>query len=183
MGKGNVCTTGKYEGLYFIDNDHLHVYRRDEPNADEVETRLMGDLDYDELTGGDWLFDEWGSMEEEDDVLGCFTESFIRRFPSFGRVPNDYWIKDGPYGSVCRRVILESKLFFIAVEDNEWSVAVELIQKEEPYGFNWMENLQARLYEKYLDGIKKSLLERLPSIGTRNGAWMSGVIKREECIA
>lgn len=26
MGRGNVCVTGPYEGLYYIDNDHVHVY-------------------------------------------------------------------------------------------------------------------------------------------------------------
>ena len=27
MGRGNVCVFGEYEGLYYIDNDHIHVYR------------------------------------------------------------------------------------------------------------------------------------------------------------
>lgn len=53
MGRGNVCVTGPHEGLYYIDNDHVHVYRRDDPFSDEPETRLMGELDYGELTGGD----------------------------------------------------------------------------------------------------------------------------------
>lgn len=61
MGRGNVCVTGPYEGLYYIDNDHVHVYRRDDPFSDEPETRLMGELDYGELTGGDWLYDDWGT--------------------------------------------------------------------------------------------------------------------------
>lgn len=46
MGRGNVCVNGPYEGLYYIDNDHIHVYRRDDPFSDEPETRLMGELDY-----------------------------------------------------------------------------------------------------------------------------------------
>lgn len=29
MGRGNVSVSGRYEGLYYIDNDHFHVYRRD----------------------------------------------------------------------------------------------------------------------------------------------------------
>lgn len=28
MGRGNVCTTGPYEGVFYIDNDDLLVYRR-----------------------------------------------------------------------------------------------------------------------------------------------------------
>ena len=87
---------------------------------------------------------------------------------------------EGPYGDGSRRVILESKLFYICVEDNEWSLAVKLLQKEEPWGLPWMENLQKRLYEKYLEGMKRCLLEVLPSIGTHKGAWRSGRITREE---
>ena len=93
------------------------------------------------------------------------------------------WIKNGSWGPLSRLVILESRLFYIAVEDNEWSLAVELVQKEEPLGDVWMENLQKRLYQKYLDGMKKALLNRLPSIGTYSGAWTSGRIKREEVTA
>ena len=182
MGRGNVSVSGRYEGLYYIDNDHFHVYRRDEPGAECPETRLMGDLSYDELTGSEWLYDEWGTGEEEDDILECFISSFVRMFPSFKRPMKETWIKNGSWGPLSRRVILESKLFYIAVEDNEWSLAVELVQKEEPWGLPWMENLQKRLYQKYLDGMKKALLNRLPGIGTYSGAWTSGRIKREECL-
>lgn len=132
MGRGNVSVSGPYEGLYYIDNDHIHAYRRDDPLSDEPETRLMGELDYGELTGGDWLYDDWGTGEEEDDILECFMDSFGRMFPSFSRVHGDQWIRDGAYGDVNRRVIMESKLFYVAVQDNEWSLAVELIQKEPP---------------------------------------------------
>lgn len=178
MGRGNVCTLGKYEGLYYIDNDLIHVYRDSEDMGDDPETRLMGDLDYEELTGCRWLYDEEGSMNEEDDILECFMDEFSRMFPSFKRVEPERW----PDRS--RRAILESKLFFVAVEDNEWSLAVELIQKEEPWGDIWMANLQKRLYEKYLEGMKKALLTRVPSIYSYGGAWTPGKrITREEVFA
>lgn len=168
MGRGNVCTLGKYEGLYYIDNDHIHVYRDSEDMGDDPETRLMGELDYEELTGCRWLYDEEGSMNEEDDILECFMEEFTQMFPSFKRVEPERWLDRS------RRAILESGLFYIAVEDNEWSLAVELIQKEEPWGDVWMENLQKRLYEKYLEGVKKALLMRVPSICPYGGAWTHG---------
>lgn len=169
MGRGNVCVTGKYEGLYYIDNDHFHVYRREEPDSDdEFQTRLLRDLSYEELTGGEWHFDEWETEDEKGDILECFIESFTRMFHSFSRPePAELWLEDA-------RVILESKLFHIAVEDNEWSLAVKLLQKEEPWGDVWMENLQKRLYEKYLEGVKKALLMRVPSICPYGGAWTHG---------
>ena len=85
MGRGNVCVTGDFEGLYYIDNDDFHVYRRDDPLAEEPETRLMGELDYDELTGGEWYFDEVGTMCEWDDIEISFMEEFTKRYPSFVR--------------------------------------------------------------------------------------------------
>lgn len=179
MGRGNVSVSGPYEGLYYIDNDNIHVYRRDDPFSEEPETRLMGSLDYEELTGDGWLYDEWGTGEEESDILEWFMDSFTRMFPSFYRSDPDCWLRNGRYGDWTRRAILESNLFYIAVEDNEWSLAVELIQKEDPYD-NHLSGLQSRHYLRYLDGMKRCLLERLPSIGIRTGPWTSGVIRREE---
>lgn len=176
MGRGNVCTFGKYEGLYYIDNDHIYVYRDSEDMSDYPEIRLMGELDYEELTGYRWVYDEEGTMNEEDDILECFMYEFARMFPSFKRVEPGRWLDS------CRRLILESGLFYIAVEDNEWSLAVELIQKEKPWDDARIEHLQKRLYKKYLEGVKKALLMRLPSIGTRCGAWQSGIVKREEVL-
>ena len=183
MGRGNVCVTGSCEGLYYIDNDDFHIYRRSNDLSDYPETRLMGELDYAELTGGEWLYDEEGTMNEEDDVLECFIEDFCQMFPSFLRPSKGTWVTEPGIGGRYRRVLLENKLFSIMLEDNEWSLAVELIQKEEPWGDVWMENLQKRLYQKYLDGMKKALLNRLPGIGIYTGAWTSVRIKREEVIA
>lgn len=182
MGRGNVCVSGTCEGLFFIDNVDFHVYHRDKPFDEGPEVRLLRDVDYAELTAGDWLYDEYGTMEEESDVLECFMDDFCRMFPSFQRAEADEWLRNGPWDSHSHRVLLESKLFYICVEDNEWSLAVELIQKEDDYGSNWMENLQRRLFEKYLEGMKIALLNRLPGIGTYQGAWMSGRIKREEVL-
>lgn len=176
MGRGNVCTFGKYEGLYYIDNDHIHVYCDSEDTGDYPETRLMSDLNFEELTGHRWFYDEEGTMNEWDDILEFFMDEFTRRFPSFKRKATcpGQWIKSYRYGDFNRRIILESKLFYICVEDNEWSMAVELIQKEEPWGDVWMENLQKRLYEKYLAAMKKVLLMRVPSIYAYGGAWTPG---------
>lgn len=183
MGRGNVCVTGKYEGLYYIDNDDFHVYRRDEPDSDEeFETRLLKNLSYQELTGGEWSFDEWGTREEESDILECFIEGFTRMFPSFERPTKDTWLTEPGFGGSSKRVLLESKLFYIALEDNEWSLAVELLQKGDPYD-DHLSGLQGRHHLNYLDVIKRCLLEVLPGIGTYKGAWTSGRITREECLA
>ena len=73
MGRGNVCVTGAYEGLYYIDWDHFRVYELDD-DGNETDT-----IDYDaqEL-----------SMRES--LFGEFRRLFVERFPSFYLV--DKWL-------------------------------------------------------------------------------------------
>ena len=184
MGRGNVCVTGPYEGLYYIDNDNFHVYRDSDDYGDYPETRLLQDLEYADISSGPWVFDEWGTAEEQGDIEECFIENFTQMFPSFSSMKDlpDKWVRNGPCGDFSRRVLMESKLFYVCVEDNEWSLAVELIQKEDPYDDHLI-GLQKRHFQKYLDGIKKCLLSRLPRIGTHTGAWTSGTHTAEEFFA
>ena len=176
MGKGNVCVTGKYEGLYYISKDCTDVYyRSNDTTDDEFETCLLGDLNYEDLTGGEWLYDECGSGEELEDVLECFANIFTARFPSFKTPQKDKWINNSI------RVILENELFYIGVEDNEWSTAVKLLQKDDPFD-NHLEGLQKRHYKKYLDGMLETLLERLPNVWAYCGAWTSKSITKEDIL-
>ena len=169
MGRGNVCVHGPCEGLYYIDTDDFQTYRRD----GDAETKLLGELDYAALVGGGWVYDADLSERELEDILENFIESFTNMFPSFNRIRANTWIDRS------RRAILENTLFYVAVEDNEWSVAVELLQKE----FDDCEDLtgfQRRHYKSYLAGMEKCLLEVLPGIGTYTGPWTSGRIQRKE---
>ena len=49
MGRGNVCVTGPYEGLFYIDNDYTDVYRCSDICTEDMETRLLGNLDAQDL--------------------------------------------------------------------------------------------------------------------------------------
>ena len=80
MGKGNVGVAGAYEGLFYIDNEDFHVYRRNDDLDDWPETCLMGELDYAELTGGDWLYDEEGR---------CAGMLYGRLLPEISQLPTD----------------------------------------------------------------------------------------------
>lgn len=177
MGRGNVCTTGPYEGVFYIGNGYLRVYRRDDPYAKEDETCLLCELSATDIMRDAWLLDEIGSSYEEEDVLECFCAELRKLCPSFQPAANsNVWLCNE------RRVILENELFYICVEDNEWSLAVELVQKD---GYSdcqsaWLAGLQKRHYRGYLESMKKALLTRLPSIGIRTGAWTHGIITREE---
>ena len=167
MGRGNVCVHGPCEGLYYIDTDDFKTYRRD----DGEETKLLGMLDYAALTDGSWVYDSDLSERELEDILDSFSDCFTNMFPSFSRTGADVWLDRS------RRAILENTLFYVAIEDNEWSVAVELLQKE----FDDCEDLtgfQKRHYKSYLNGMQSCLLEILPGIGTYTGPWTSRRILR-----
>lgn len=178
MGRGNVCTFGPYEGLYYVDNDKFHVYRQS-GSIEEQEVRLMGYLDYAELTSGDWCFDEISTSDEWEDIMECLVDSFTKKFPSFAdaREPRGRWIR-GNRGYEDVQIVMESKLFYIGIEDNEWSMAVMLIQKEDPWDGS-LEGLQAGHHQRYLDGIRDCLLDRVDELGTYGGAWTSGSIRKE----
>ena len=81
MGRGNVCVTGSYEGLFYIDNDDLRVYSRNAPHAKEEETSLQRDLSCEDFSSGEWLLDEIGSSYEEEDVLECFCTELRKLCP------------------------------------------------------------------------------------------------------
>lgn len=169
MGLANVCVQGKYEGLYYVDNDYLDVFH----NNKTGESKIMGELDFkgDDIPE-DWAYEPVESQNYWDDVILVNVQNeFSRRFPSFK-----------PCSIMCGGVtrqkpaILENSLFYIAVEDNNWSVAFELIQKEDDYVC--LEGLQKKHYEHYLKGLRDVLFTQFPELGIYAGPWTSGVIKK-----
>ena len=171
MGRGNVCTTGPYEGVFYIDNGYTAVYRKVNAADDDMDDRKLRywfGTDSPEEKG--WEYDECESVDEEDYDLRSFSDDFVNRFPDFSKTNENI--------SRTRRAILESPLFYVAVEDNEWSTAVELIQKDTDSDLDL--NSQNALYRIYLDAMKKILLWLFPSIGIYTGPWTHGIITREE---
>lgn len=169
MGRGNVCVTGKYEGLFYVDNEFFQTYSRFD--GEETCSLLLRDLSSDELL--DWEYDEVESQFEFDYIRDTFIENMVNRFKSFYAPEKEYWINN------TRKVILENKLFYIAIEDNEWSVAFELLQKEDEYGTGWITALQRKNYMVYFDAMKDSLFECVPELGTYISPWTSGTITKE----
>ena len=170
MGRGNVCVFNDYEGLYYIDNDYIDAYRFVGCDSDKEEIRLLGELSYDQLAGGDWHFDELESRWNYEEAIDWFKSSFKRRFKSFAEC--DEWIDRE------QKAILENDLFYIAVQDNQWSTAVMLIEKEDPWD-NCRTGLKAKQYQNYLDGMRDCLFEQFETLGTYGGPWTSGRISRK----
>lgn len=151
MGRGNACVHGDYEGLFYVDYDNFNCYILDEDGNDTEEQ------DYD--------------LQREliDESIVNFKYNFIKKYPNFVLV--DKWIHRDS------NIILENGLFYIAIEDNEWSYAVKLLQRED-LDFN-AGGLQGKLYKTYLEGIKQVLFKQFNELGTYGGSWTSGTIKRD----
>lgn len=166
MGKGNVCVFNDYEGLYYVNRDYIDCYiAKEMNNNEEYEEKMLGEMSMEDFNNYD--YDEVLSSIYYEDFLQEFTSMMEKKFKSFNSTGNDYG------------TIMENSLFEIEIEDNEWSYAVKLIQKEDDCD-NHLEGLQKKHYENYLNGIKNILLVLFPSIGCYGGAWTHGTITREQ---
>ena len=165
MGRGNVCVSGEYEGLYFIDYDDLHIYQPVEGNEDE--RKFLRVLSLEDLCS--WEYSDIDTQWWENNVIEELQNSMLKKFPSF--YPCDERTSGG------QRAVLQNQLFYVALEDNEWSLAVELIQKEAPWPQSY-DGLQHKHYQKYLAGIRDALFEQFESLGIYTGPWTSGIIHR-----
>lgn len=162
MGRGNIHTCGDYEGLYYIDYDYLDYYTSKEADEyGEFDNKLLADMDADDFN--DYEYDEDLSCWNAEDYINMFISDMTKKFDSFVATGTTYG------------TIMENSLFEIKIEDNEWSYAIELIQKDD-YGIS---GLQKKHYKQYLDGMKDVLLGMFPEIGCWTGnCWTHGVIKR-----
>lgn len=151
MGRGNSCVFGKYEGLYYVDwNNFSNEYEDGESNI---------------------IVDEDMRVEEWEEALSQFIFDLTKKYPSFSTC--EEWLSN------TEKAVLENSLFYITVEDNEWSMAIKLVQKEQSYYSKGnIVNLQAGLYMKYLNGIRDCLFNQFDELGTYEGAWTSGRIKK-----
>lgn len=154
MGKGNACVHGDYEGLYYV------AWSNFSSEYEDGDGNIQVDYDF--------------QREEWEMSLEMFVEDFTKRFKSFTACEENKWISRN------ERAVMENSLFYIAVEDNEWSMAIKLLQKDQDYYSRGnIENLQKGLYDKYLEGMKQCLFNQFDEIGTYGGAWTSGWIKKE----
>lgn len=164
MGRGNICTFGDYEGLWYVDRDYLDCYISKFENEDgEYEEKMLGEMEYNEF--GIFDYDDVMSGIYFNEFVDCFVSMMDERFKSLAPTGERFG------------TIMENNLFEVQIEDNEWSYAVMLIQKENPYD-DCLSGLQKRHYQNYLNGMKDVLLGMFPEIGCYAGAWTSGVVKR-----
>lgn len=169
MGCGNVNVHGEYEGLYYVSKDYLDYYIAKE--ADEYgayNCKMLGDMTAEDFDNYDYASDL--SYMNTIDYINMFVEKMEKRFSSFVPTEEEF------------NTIMENSLFEIKIVDNEWSYAIELIQKENDYD-DCLIGLQKKHYQNYLDGMKDILLGMFPEIGCYGGnPWTHGTITAQTII-
>ena len=165
MGRGNVNVHGEYEGLYYVDRDYLDCYisKYADENGD-YQFKMLGEMDAADFDDFDYDYDV--SDINYNDFITMFIEDVEKRFDSFVSTGNNFGI------------IMENSLFEIKVVDNEWSYAIELIQKEDDYD-DCLNGLQKGHYKNYLNDMKDILLAIFPEIGCYGNAWTHCIIKAD----
>lgn len=187
MGRGNVCVHYECEGLYYLDKEFLDVYRKvhkcdcghvsgfdlDAEPMTERNLREAG-IAYDfDGSRTDYAYDEEDSRQNWDDMIEIVRERFMKQFKSFSAV--DKWRKRGEV-----RVVLESGLFEIAVEDNEWSAAWCLLEREDIDDVGANRTFMRRHHKTYLEAIKQTLVDAWGEAIGYGGAWTHGATYRKE---
>lgn len=122
-------------------------------------------IDYDQFTSEDGEYDE---LFQHEMVNYEMVNQIMNRYPSFWKT--NAWIRRDAH------TLLENKLFYIGIADNENTLAVFISSKDE-FGTGRM---AIRHFEGYKNGIQKILLELFGEIYVRTSAWTSARITEEE---
>ena len=150
MGRGNVCVFNEYEYLYFIPMSEF------EEKMYNFDTDEFIEDSEDEFK--DYLYDDF-----KDNLYSYFTE----KYKSFKK-PQKKWLDREDM------VIAENDLYYLTLSDNEWSIAVKLLQKEYNYYESYnIENLQKKHIENYKNGLLEVLFDICSEVYAYNGPWTS----------
>lgn len=162
MGKGNIHA-GTHDTVYYVDYDNIYTYE----NKSTQETRIGKDIAVNEMDDYDFCDDL--TQENYNRLIEELREHMCRIKDQFQ--PADAMV------SRTRRIIAETDTFFLGVEDNQWSLAVELL---------WRKDYDAdkqHMFEANRKEMLGFLLERFGSVGYRTSSWTHGVISATNCTA
>lgn len=138
-------------GLYYV--DYNEIYRFHKKNSDV----LLKQNEIPEDDASSYEFDQEASQKYFNDFIMSFQTSFCSHFSSMH--PVDRYDKK-------KHIIAENKLFQIILEDNNWSVAVELLPVKKSN-----EGLQNQMFNSFLTGMKNALFEQFDTIYVRDASW------------
>lgn len=159
--KRHNVTVGLNDTVYYVDYTKMDVYEHKTTHeivtaADDKYIKHPDNYQYkQDLT-----------QLKFDNFKSAFIKAMQAQFPSLKAV--DKTVRGVHY-------LLENNMFQIGFEDNDWSVAVELIQKKckNP-------GLQANLYPSFSTGMRDILITQVGEIHLRTGSWTTDTIDKQK---
>lgn len=165
MGAGNV-NVSLNDGLFYVHYDSVNVYKNKRNKSIICQRK-----DIPRGQEKDFVFDMGLSQQNYDVWLEAFRQKLMKRYPSYRRVDR-YTKRD-------QRIVLENNMFFVAIEDNEWGFAVELISRTKyPYP-----QFQKHLFPHFFKGLKETLLNLTETIYIRSGSWTTQAVTKDNMDA
>lgn len=154
------------EGLYYVDYTNIYMYHlKTDPSVLVCEKDIP--------TGKEDLyeFDPEMTQAKYESIRMKLTDSLCQKFPSLqASAPDEYADK-----RKTKRIIASNQLFHFLLEDNSWSLAIELLQNPKAN-----EGLQTQMFPSFLEGLRTSLFEQFDTLHVRTGTWTSQAIQKTD---
>lgn len=161
MGYANVAADYK-DDLLYVPYDYLSIYTKNNQkiikHGNEIASEEIEDYEYNKKL----------SQLEFDEFKERFCTDMQKKFKSLQ--PVDRW--KGRY----QHIILENSLFEIALQDNQWSIAVELLNRDD---YPYSKNFQTSKFPAFFKGMRDILFTYFDKLYIRTGAYTSKAITKE----
>lgn len=164
--KFNVSVNPDREALFYVDYSHMDVYVNIN-DSNDVKTNNDPAIAQNPDV---YRFDDTLTQARFDSFKKQFVKKMQDKFKSLK--PHDITTKG-------KHQLLMNDMFIIAFEDNDWSVAVELL--ENPKSKN--PNLRPNLFPNFQKGMRDILLDLVGEIHIRTGSWSTQKMTKADAAA
>lgn len=145
------------EGLYYVDYKDLYMYHEiKNPTNIIPESKLPAGHE------AEYEFDQDMTQVKYDAFRQKLTDHMVQHFPSMKAADQDTFADRAKK----KRIIVGNQLFNVILEDNTWSIAVEL--KLAPKG---NKGLQTQMFPSFLAGLRVGLFNQFETLYVRDGSW------------
>lgn len=138
-------------GLFYIDYKDIFIYNK--PNDSNFIKQK--DINPDELNN--YEFNQDASQAHYNNCIDKISDYMANNFDSM--LKTDLREKK-------KHIIAANQLFQVTLEDNDWSVAVQLLPIKKAN-----KGLQKQMYYAFLHGLRNALFEQFDTLYVRNGSW------------
>ena len=151
------------EALYYVNYNDIYMYKdKNDSNKFVTESQIP------EGKEDDYEFDLSMTQVHYDAIRKKLSDALCAHFPSMQPVKDTYLNK-----SQSRRVIACNTLYSVVIEDNAWSIAVELINNPDGNG-----GLQSQMFESFSNGLREALFEQFDTLYIRSGSYTAEPITK-----